>query len=123
VVLIFTGRLLAEGMVRLGQPAVMGELLAGILLGPSIFGTLWPDGQAALFPDVPAQKAMINAVAQFGILMLLLLAGMETDIGLIRKVRKAAASASLGASPCRSCAAFCSARCCPTHCCRTRTSA
>jgi Kef-type K+ transport system membrane component KefB/nucleotide-binding universal stress UspA family protein len=96
VVLIFTGRLLAEGMVRLGQPAVMGELLAGILLGPSIFGTLWPEGQAALFPDTPVQKAMINAVAQFGILMLLLLAGMETEIGLIRKVRKAAASASLG---------------------------
>lgn len=96
VVLIFTGRLLAEGMVRIGQPAVMGELLAGILLGPSIFGTIWPEGQAALFPDTPVQKAMINAVAQFGILMLLLLAGMETDVGLIRKVRKAAASASLG---------------------------
>src|SRR5690349_10819049 len=52
VVLILCGRLLGEGMQRLGQPAVMGPLIAGILLGPSAFGALWPDAQHALFPAI-----------------------------------------------------------------------
>src|SRR5689334_17473099 len=45
VLLITVGRLLGEAMLRLGQPAVMGQLLAGILLGPSVLGLLWPDAQ------------------------------------------------------------------------------
>ncbi len=96
VLLIIVGRLLAEGMLRIGQPAVMGQLLAGILLGPSVLGALWPDAHHFIFPDSPEQKAMINGLAQFGILMLLLLAGMETELSLVRSVRRAAVSASLG---------------------------
>jgi Kef-type K+ transport system membrane component KefB/nucleotide-binding universal stress UspA family protein len=95
VVLMLVGRLVGEGMQRIGQPAVMGAIVGGILLGPSVFGLLWPVGQHALFPPDPAQKAMINGVAQFGVLMLLLLAGMETDLGLVRRVRRAAGSVSL----------------------------
>ena len=95
VVLMTVGRLLGEGLQRIGQPAVMGAILGGIVLGPSVFGALWPEGQNALFPNDPAQKAMINGVAQFGVLMLLLLAGMETDLGLVRRVRRAAFSVSL----------------------------
>ncbi len=95
VLLILTGRLLGEALQRIGLPAVMGQLLTGILLGPSVFGLLWPEGQGAVFPDVPEQRAMLDAVSQVGILLLLLLAGMETDISLVRKVKRAAASASL----------------------------
>ena len=40
-----------------GQPAVMGQLIAGLLLGPSLFGLLLPDLQHALFPKSPEQKA------------------------------------------------------------------
>src|ERR1700755_3069736 len=94
--LIFCGRLLGELMIKLGQPAVMGQLLAGILLGPSVLGLLWPGAEQAVFPKSPEQKAMIDGLAQFGILMLLLLAGMETDLSLVRRVRRAAISASLG---------------------------
>lgn len=96
VLLIIVGRLLGEGMLRVGQPAVMGQLLAGILLGPSVLGMLWPDAQHFLFPKSPEQKAMIDGLAQFGILMLLLLAGMETELSLVRSVRRAAVSASIG---------------------------
>jgi len=95
VLLIVAGRLLGEAMLRIGQPAVMGQLLAGILLGPSVLGLLWPDAQQFLFPKSPEQKAMIDGVAQFGILMLLLLAGMETELALVRSVRRAAVSASI----------------------------
>lgn len=95
VALLFTGRLLGEGMQRLGQPAIMGQLLAGILLGPSIFGAIWPAGQAMLFPKTNSQPVMLDALSQLGILLLLLVTGMETDLGLVRRVRRAAISVSL----------------------------
>jgi Kef-type K+ transport system membrane component KefB len=38
-----------EAMQRIGQPAVMGQLIAGILLGPSVFGAIWPEAQRAVF--------------------------------------------------------------------------
>ncbi|MGE0749074.1 MAG: cation:proton antiporter [Variibacter sp.] len=95
VLLIVAGRLLGEGMLRIGQPAVMGQLMAGLLLGPSVLGLLWPDAQHFLFPKDPAQKAMLDGLSQFGILLLLLLAGMETELALVRAVRRAAFSASV----------------------------
>ena len=50
VLLLLVGRLLGEGMQRIGQPAVIGQLVAGMLLGPSVFGTIWPQAQHAIFP-------------------------------------------------------------------------
>lgn len=94
-VLILVGRLLGEGMQRIGQPAVIGPLLGGVLLGPSFFGLFWPHAQHAIFPQDAQQMSMINAVAQLGILMLLLLAGMQTDFALIKRVRRAALSTSI----------------------------
>jgi K+:H+ antiporter len=95
VVLMVVGRLLGEAMLRLRQPAVMGQLIGGLLLGPSLFGLLLPDAQHALFPKNPEQKAMIDAISQFGILLLLLLTGMETDLKLVRQTGRASLFASL----------------------------
>lgn len=95
VVLMLVGRMLGEAMVRLRQPAVMGQLIAGLLLGPSFFGLLFPDAQHALFPKSPEQKAMIDGISQFGILLLLLLTGMETDLKLVRQTGRASVFASL----------------------------
>jgi Kef-type K+ transport system membrane component KefB/nucleotide-binding universal stress UspA family protein len=86
VLLIAAGRIGGELMQRIGQPAVMGQILAGIVLGPTVFGTVLPDLQAAVFPPEATQHGMIDAVAQLGILMLLLLTGMETDLRLVRRV-------------------------------------
>jgi Kef-type K+ transport system membrane component KefB/nucleotide-binding universal stress UspA family protein len=95
LVLIVVGRLLGEAMQRVGQPAVMGQLIAGIVLGPSVFGALLPEWQHALFPPERDQKAMLDAISQLGIMLLLLLTGMETDLGLVRKVKRAAFSVSV----------------------------
>ena len=95
IALLLCGRLLGEAMQRVGQPAVMGQLIAGILLGPSVLGVLWPDAQLWLFPDSRVQKSMIDAVAQLGILLLLLLTGMETDLSLANRVRRAALGVSV----------------------------
>lgn len=93
--LMAVGRGLGEIMQRIGQPSVMGELLAGIILGPSLFGWIWPEAQHAIFPKTPEQKAMIDGIAQVGILLLLLLTGMETDLKLVRRVGKAAIAISI----------------------------
>src|SRR5258708_24444696 len=68
--LLAFGRLMGEVMLRIGQPAVMGQLIAGILLGPSVLGAWWPDLQHAIFPPGPEQKARLDAVAPLRILML-----------------------------------------------------
>ena len=95
VLLLLTGRILGEGMQRLGQPALMGNLLAGLVLGPSLFGALWPEAQKLIFPSDPAQKALIDGLSQAGILFLLLLTGMETDVKLVGKMKGAAVAISL----------------------------
>jgi K+:H+ antiporter len=95
VALVSCGRLVGELMERVGQPAVMGQLIGGMLLGPSVLGALWPGLQHALFPPAAGQKAMLDAVSQLGILLLLLLTGMETDLSVIRRARRTAGAVSL----------------------------
>lgn len=95
VLMLFVGRLLGEAMQRLGQPAVMGQLLAGIIIGPSVLGALWPAGYKIIFPNVAEQKKMIDAISQLGVLMLLLLTGMETDLALVNRMRRTAFFTSL----------------------------
>jgi Kef-type K+ transport system membrane component KefB/nucleotide-binding universal stress UspA family protein len=88
--LLLVGRLMGEAVQRIGQPSVMGQLIGGLLLGPSFFGLLWPSAQHAIFPTDPVQKGMLDAVSELGVLMLLLLTGMETDLQLVRRVGGAA---------------------------------
>src|SRR5262249_2053733 len=90
ITLMLVGRLLGELMNRIGQPSVMGMLLGGVMLGPSVLGALWPDLQHVVFPSTPEQKAMLDGISQFGILLLLLLTGMETDLKLGRPGGRAA---------------------------------
>lgn len=96
LLLVLVGRLLGEVMQRLRQPAVMGQLLAGVLLGPSVFGALLPAWQHAVFPDNEAQKKMLDAVSELGVLLLLLSTGLETDLGLVRRMKRMAIFASAG---------------------------
>lgn len=94
VLLLVVGRGLGEILERFGQPAVMGQLIGGILLGPSLLGWAWPDAHQLIFPPDPAQQSMIQALSQLGILLLLLLTGMETDLKLVRRVGAACFSIS-----------------------------
>jgi Kef-type K+ transport system membrane component KefB/nucleotide-binding universal stress UspA family protein len=95
LLLLVVGRVLGEGMQRIGQPALMGALLAGIVLGPSLFGWVWPQAQHFIFPGDETQRGMIDGLSQVGILMLLLLTGMETDLRLVRKSGGAAIAIAL----------------------------
>ena len=94
VVLLTIGRGMGELMQRIGQPPVVGQIMAGVLLGPSVLGLLAPGAFHALFPGSATEKAMLDAVAQLGILLLLLLTGMETDLSVFREARRPAISIS-----------------------------
>ncbi|HEY2619321.1 MAG TPA: cation:proton antiporter, partial [Acetobacteraceae bacterium] len=95
VVMLVAGRLAGELMQRVGQPQVIGQIIAGVLLGPSVLGSFAPALWHGLFPDSPTQKAMLDAVAQLGILLLLLMTGMETDLAVFRDARRPALSISV----------------------------
>ena len=95
VVLLIAGRAAGEFAQRLGQPAVIGQIIAGVLLGPSVLGAIAPGLWHSLFPAGAAQHAMLDALAQLGVLLLLLMTGMETDLTVFRDARRAAVSISL----------------------------
>ena len=75
-------------MRRLGQPAVIGEMLAGILLGPSLFGLLLPEAQTWLFPR--ESLTTLGHVSQLGVLVFMFAAGAEFDLGQLRGQRRLA---------------------------------
>jgi Kef-type K+ transport system membrane component KefB len=79
---------------RMGQPQVVGEMIAGVLLGPSLLGLLVPHWQEKLFPTGPSMT-MIYVVAQVGLVLYMFLVGLEFDTGLIRHRIPSAVSISL----------------------------
>ena len=83
-------------MQRIGQPPVVGELAAGLLVGPSVFGRLAPDWAQALFPGDPTQSAALLAISWIGVVFLLVTTGFETDLGLLRRLIRSTAIIPLG---------------------------
>jgi Kef-type K+ transport system membrane component KefB/nucleotide-binding universal stress UspA family protein len=81
---------------RLGQPPIVGSLLAGLIAGPSVFGQVWPTGWAWFRPDSALSGGLLAAVAQFSLLILLIALGAETDLALIRRLGRSAAAAVAG---------------------------
>lgn len=85
-------RLLAELARRLGQPAVLGELVAGLVLGPTIFGTIAPGLSDAIFPQREIAFKILEAISWVGMVLLLFLIGAEIDIRALRRLGKATAT-------------------------------
>ena len=78
---------------RFGQPQVVGEMIAGVLMGPSLFGLLVPGLQAQLFPKDSMKMLYIGA--QFGVGLYMFLVGVEFKTELFRSRARSAASVSL----------------------------
>ncbi|GGW41924.1 hypothetical protein GCM10010503_17740 [Streptomyces lucensis JCM 4490] len=81
-VMLLACHLTASAFRRLGQPAVIGEIVAGILLGPSLLGLLWPSGYHWLFPA--RLTAPIDNLAQLGLVSFMFMVGHELDLGAVR---------------------------------------
>lgn len=102
IFLLQVGALLVLALVlgrlatKLNMPAVVGELLAGILIGPSLFGHLAPDAWRWLFPANAPQAHMLDSVAQMGVLLLVGITGAQVDLKLVRRRGSTAMKVSLG---------------------------
>jgi Kef-type K+ transport system membrane component KefB/nucleotide-binding universal stress UspA family protein len=81
---------------RFGLPSVVGELLAGFVLGPSLLGNIAPGLFESVFPQTPEQVHLLEVVSWLGVIMLLILTGLETDVPLIVRKGRSAAAISLG---------------------------
>lgn len=91
LVLVSVARLFGGLMRRINLPSVIGQLAAGIIVGPSIFGRVWPAGFEWFLPEEEISSGALLAVSWLGVALLLVTAGFETDLGLIRNLGRAAA--------------------------------
>jgi Kef-type K+ transport system membrane component KefB/mannitol/fructose-specific phosphotransferase system IIA component len=90
-VLLFFARLFGELAKNLGQPAVLGEIIAGIVLGPTLLGTLFPELHAAIFPKTDGFQHAFKGLTALAITLFLLIAGMEVDLSaMVRQGRSSA---------------------------------
>ena len=79
--IMLVSRVLGLGTRRLGQPLVIAEILAGIVLGPSLLGWLWPQAMAALFPA--NSLSALTMLSQVGLVLFMFLIGLELDPKLL----------------------------------------
>ena len=84
-VLLATARFFGGLAQRLGQPTVVGEILAGVILGPSLLSGLVPWIGDWILPQTPTQGYLLEVVALIGVMLLLIVTGLETDLALIRR--------------------------------------
>jgi len=81
-VIMVTARLVGALFKRLNQPAVIGEVVGGILLGPSLLGRLSPEAAAVLLPAEAAP--FLGVIAQLGVILYMFLVGLELDLRVLR---------------------------------------
>jgi Kef-type K+ transport system membrane component KefB len=92
-IVIAVARLMGRLFVRLRQPAVIGEILGGIMLGPSVLGLLPGNLPQVLFPaDV---RPHLTVIAQLGLVLFMFIVGLEVDLRLIQSRRRVATAVSL----------------------------
>ena len=93
VVILGVCRIVCSAAVRIGQPPVVGEMIAGVLLGPSLLGLLWPGLQNALFPE--AARSLLYVGGQIGLVIYMFAAGHEFNLRTVRGSTKAVGAISL----------------------------
>jgi len=99
VILVFC-RLVGAIALRLGQPQVVAEMVAGVLLGPSLFGLIFPEAQHWLFPWDGAQKirdtqSYLFPASQLGLALYMFVVGMEFRVDIVQRRLRSSIAVSL----------------------------
>jgi Kef-type K+ transport system membrane component KefB len=89
---LVVGRLVAWLFRYVGQPPVIGEVVGGILLGPSLLGRVWPAAEAFIFP--PSVAPFLAVIAQVGVILYMFVVGLQLNTGLLRQRAGAAVAIS-----------------------------
>jgi len=97
-VLLATALLCGQAMRALRQPAVMGELFGGVLLGPTLLGRILPGVSEAIFGGSAQLTLARDALTRLGLLFFLFAVGLETDLSLLRRLRRPALGIGLSGS-------------------------
>jgi Kef-type K+ transport system membrane component KefB/mannitol/fructose-specific phosphotransferase system IIA component (Ntr-type) len=82
-VMLFCARLFGEVFRKLHQPVVIGEIIAGIFLGPSFFGLLFPELYSSIFNSSPIVEITLQGIVELAIVMLMLVTGLEVDLSIV----------------------------------------
>lgn len=82
VIIVVASRLLGAASKRIGQPLVIAEIVAGILLGPSLLGWLLPAAEKTIFPA--SSMPLLSLMAQVGLVLFMFLIGLEVDPRLLK---------------------------------------
>ncbi len=90
-VLLVVAKLFGELAKRYKQPAVLGELLAGILIGPTVLGQLYPGGFEHLFRNASGSSVALDGLISLGSIFLLFVVGLEIDMVQIKAQKRAVA--------------------------------
>ncbi len=88
ITIIVTAGLVGQAFIKLGQPAVIGEMLAGILLGPSVLGWLFPAAFFFLFPI--SSMASLRLLSQIGVVLFMFVVGIDLNVNHLREKARAA---------------------------------
>ena len=80
--IVLLGRLLGRLFLYFSQPRVVGEIVAGIVLGPSLLGRISPEAMTLILP--PAVAPYLGTIAQIGVILYMFLVGLELNAGLLR---------------------------------------
>jgi len=94
-IMLLVGRLFAEVARKMKQPAVVGEIFGGILLGPTVLGMINPEWFHSLFPVPSTSGTILSGFVQVAVVMLLFIAGLEVDLHIVWQQRKQALFTSL----------------------------
>jgi Kef-type K+ transport system membrane component KefB len=86
ITIIFVARIFGWICRRIGQPTVIGEMIAGIVLGPSLVGTIFPEYSALLFPK--ESLGNLQFLSQIGLILFMYVVGMELDLNVLKNKAK-----------------------------------
>jgi Kef-type K+ transport system membrane component KefB len=93
--MLFMAKLFGELFTKIKQPAIIGEIIAGVILGPTILGNISPEIFNLLFPSDNILKIALDGITTLAVVLLLLVSGLEVDLSIVLKYRRTAIATSV----------------------------